>query len=208
MSSVFGEIKIATDLEQAVLDTLQLWFYTIARQVEIGEGIPQDSLPQPKSWITNERFDRTNTPLPTIVVINPGMAMPPKQEGDGSFRCFWNIGVGVFVSGRDRAANKALVRLYTAICRTIMLKKQSLGGYAAGVTWLDESYDDVFATVDEETIGAGQAIFQVEVDGVVNRYGAPAVPLQPPDPPDPGTQPGSTWPLVQKVSATVGIKED
>jgi hypothetical protein len=211
MTDIFGAIKVADNLERAVIDTLRLWFPTYLREVELyqGQSIPRDALPMPRSFLVAEELDRENADqLPAIVVISPGLSgRQPLQEGDGTFRAAFSLAVGVFVGGLDRPTTKRLVRLYTAIARTIILQKQSLGGYADGTTWLDESYDDNLTFTDNETVGAGQAIFEVEVAGVVNRYGGPAAPFKPPPPPDPENQPGSNWPLVQKVTATVEIEE-
>lgn len=82
-----------------------------------------------------------------------------------------------------------------------MLQKQSLGGFADGTTWLDESYDDAFQFTDTQTVGAGQVVFAIEVAGVVNRYGGPPTPI----PPDPDTQPGSDWPTVEEHTETVRL---
>lgn len=207
--SIFDAIKVADDLEQSVITTLELWFPVYIRELELQQVIPQDSLPLPRSFLTSDKVDKEAADqLPAVVVVSPGLAgRRPMQEGDGSFRVPFSIGVGIFVAGNDRTATKRLIRLYTAICRTIMLQKQSLGGFAAGTSWLDESYDDAFNTTDNQTIGAGQVVFEVEVDGAVNRYGGPAIPFEPPPAPDPDTQPGSEWPLVQSVSAVVEVEE-
>jgi hypothetical protein len=211
MTDIFSAIKIADDLEKACLDTIEAWFPVYVKELEIQHPdlFPVGSLPAPKSFLTADRIDRSNADLlPAIVAISPGLSgKKPAQEGDGSFRAFFHLGVGVFVVGSDRPSTKRLVRTYTAICRTIMLQKQSLGGFADGSTWLDESYDDDFNFTDDQTIGAGQVVFEVEVDGVVNRYGGPAVFGGPPPDPDPVEQPGSDWPTADVVTATVQVEE-
>lgn len=207
--SIFDAIKVADGLEQAAIATIEAWFPVYARELQLQRSDPQDAYPLPRSYLTADKVDREDADqLPSIVVVSPGLSgNRPLQEGDGSFRCFFSIGIGVFVSGKDRTSTKNLVRTYTAICRTIMLQKQSLGGFADGTAWLDESYDDDFNFSDTQTIGAGQTIFEVEVAGVVNRYGGPAVYGGPPPNPDPDTQPGSEWPLATDVSAAVKLKE-
>jgi hypothetical protein len=207
--SIFDQIKLADDLEAAVLTTIESWFPVYVREVELQATIPQDSLPLPKSYLTADRVDRNNADqLPSIVVVSPGLSgKRPLQEGDGTFRCFFSIGVGIFVAGNDRTTTKRLVRTYTAVVRTIMLQKQSLGGFAAGTNWLDESYDDDFNFTDNQTIGAGQVVLEVEVDGVVNRFAGPAVYGGPPPDPDPDTQPGSDWGTSDTVSAFIEVEE-
>lgn len=211
MSDIFEAIKLADDLEQFVIRTLEDWFPVYIREVELTHDVyfPQDSLPLPRAYLTSDRVEKEAADqLPAIVVVNPGLSgKPPKQEGDGSFRAFFNVGVGVFVSSFDRTETKRLVRTYTAIVRTIMLQKQSLSGFADGTTWLDESYDDNFNFVDNQTIGAGQCVFEIEVAGVVNRYGGPAAFGGPTPEPDPDTQPGALWPEVTSVIPTVEVEE-
>jgi len=211
MTDIFGDIIIGSQLEEAVVATLEAWFPVYIREMELQQSIPQDALPLPRSFITTDKINRENTDqLPAIVVVSPGLSgrNSPKQEGDGTFRVPWAISIGVFVGGQDRTTTKNLIRQYVGICRAIMLQKQSLGGFADGTTWLDESYDNSFAFVDQETIGAGSVIFEVWVAGVVQRFGGPAVPFEGSPAPDPDTQPGSEWPPIQTVEVTVTNKEE
>lgn len=204
--SIFDAIKMADDLEEAAKATLVAWFPTYSAEFELQAGLTAGTLPQPKSFLKADSLDREAADMmPAIVIVSPGMSgrQPPKQEGDGSYRCFFSIGIGCFVSAPVRKDTMRLVRIYTAIARTIMLQKQSLGGYADGTSWLDESYDDNFPFTDDQTISAGQVIFEVEIAGVVNRFGGPAKFGGPPPAPDPVTQPGSDWPLVETVTATI-----
>ena len=204
---IFGNVVLASQLENAVITTLENWFPVYIREVELqsrnapnGDDIPQDALPLPRSYLTADKVDRESADqLPAIVCVSPGLSgrSTPMQEGDGTYRVPWGISVGVFVSGQDRTSTKNLVRAYTGVCRMIMLQKQSLGGFADGTTWLDESYDDTFAFTDEQTIAAGSVVFEVWVANAVKRFGDPATFGQPGQPPpDPEGQPGATWPAV------------
>jgi hypothetical protein len=206
--SIFDSIKLVTDVEAAAVQTIRDWFPVYVRELELQHSVQQDAYPLPHSYITAERFDREDADqLPAVVIVSPGLNRPPRQEGDGTFRCFFSIAAGVFVAGKDRASTKNLVRVYTAVLRSILLQKQALGGIADGTTWLDESYDDNFRFSDTQTVGAGQVVFEIEVAGVVNRYGGPAVYGSPPPAPDPGTQPGSDWGEVETVTADVELME-
>jgi hypothetical protein len=216
MTDIFGQVIIGSELEQAVVDTLESWFPVYIRELELQtpadpnpNHIPEDALPLPRSYLTAAKVDRSMTDqLPAIVVVNPGLSgrNAPKQNGDGTFRVPWGISVGAFVTGKDRPSTSRLIRAYTAIIRMIMLQKQSLGGFADGTTWLDESYDDNFAFVDQQTIGAGSVVFEVWVDNVVNRYGGPATYGGPAPGPDPAAQPGADWPEVEVVVTDVGTE--
>jgi hypothetical protein len=215
---IFGSVVLASQLESAVITTLELWFQTYLREVELqsrsaanGDDYPKDSLPLPRSFLTADKVDRESADqLPAIVCVSPGLSgrSSPKQEGDGTFRVPWGISVGVFVGGKDRTSTKNLIRAYCGVVRMIMLQKQSLGGFADGTTWLDESYDDQFAFTDQQTIGAGSVIFEIWVANVVNRYGGPHTFGQPGQPPpDPDYQPGSLWPEIEEVIVNTAVEE-
>ena len=206
--SIYGPLTSAAELEQAVVDTLQKWFPTYLTEYELQAGLIPDrntppKHPAPKAWLTADQLDRSAADaLPAVVVVSPGLSKTaPKQEGDGSFRVFFSIGIGVFVSSNTRPDTIALVRVYTAILRTIMLQKQSLDGVADGCTWIDESYDDNFPFTDDQTMSAGQVVFEITIAGFVNRFAGPTTPD-----PDP-SQPGSDWPLAETVMATVETED-
>lgn len=197
--SIFGSIQISDDVEQAVVDTLRKWFKTYLVEYELQAGLIDDKYetpkhPLPKQYLKANDLDTSNADaLPSIVVVSPGISTRsvPHQEGDGSFRVFFNIGVGVFAGSGIRPNTMKIVRVYTAIIRTIMLQKQALGGFADGSTWLDESYNPHFSIEDDQTISAGQVVFEIEVSGIVNRFGGPVAEI-----PDP-EMPGSSWPTVE-----------
>jgi len=208
--SIFGAIQIADDLEEAVLNTLEKWFYTYLVEYElqthqIPDKYHRPTHPMPRSYLKVNQLDKEAADqLPSIVCVSPGLSSrhAPAQEGDGSFRAFFNVGVGVFCTAKDRKDTMKICRMYTAICRTIMLQQQSLGGFADGSWWIDESYDPHFSFTDDQTISAGQVVFEIEVAGVVNRYDGPKTIDPEPE------QPGSDWPLAETVTATVEILED
>lgn len=202
--SKFDTIFTADQLEYQVSQTLQSWFPVYIREVELQTNVPTDALPLPRSYLTSDQIDReAANQLPSIVVVSPGLVgrTPPQQEGDGSFNAAFSIAVGIFVSADRRSSTLRLVRLYTAIVRAIMLQQQGLGGMGAGSYWLDESYDDHFPFVDDQTISAGQVLFEIWVANVVNRYAGPE------PPPDPVKQPGSDWGKAETVTPTVVLKE-
>jgi len=196
---VFGTIKSADALEAAALATLEMWFNTYLREMEYQNGITPNSLISPMAYISANTIDReSSNQLPTIVAISPGFSgKEPYMTGDGLFKAFFSIGIGAFVSADNRINTMRLVRLYTAVARTIMIQKGSLGGFANGTVWLDESYYPDFDFTDTQTIGVGQAVFEVEVEAVAAKYAGPKTP---------DTAPGTEWPYVQTVNVTVGRK--
>jgi hypothetical protein len=208
--SIFGAITIATQLEKAILETLQTWFYTYLVEYELQAGLINDKYttpkhPMPKSWLTSDQFSReASDNLPSIVVVSPGTSIRtmPYQEGDGSYRVFFLIGIGAFAGANKRSDALQLVRTYVAICRTIALQKQSFGGFASGSEWIQESYDDNFGFTDDQTISCGQTIFEIEVSGLVERFGGPTATIPTPE------MPGSEWPVATDVSVDVELVEE
>lgn len=200
--SVFGPIIDANQVEEAVRTTLQIWFPTYLRELEIQRGLPAGALPDPRAYVISGDNDREpEDQLPAVVIVSPGLADSAYQEGDGSFRAPWSVGVGIFTSAKDRESTEKLIRLYCAAARAIMLHKQSLGGFADGTEWIDEDFDEIEFD-DTRTIGAGLVELVVTVANVVNRRGGPL------SPPDPVGQPGSNWPLVDEVIVDEEIMEE
>lgn len=202
--SVFGDIKTGDDVEDAVEATLRLWFRTYLNEIELQKGVPSLNLPAPRSYTNHNEF--TTFPedqLPQCVIISPGMAGPPKMEGDGTFRAFWRLGIGVVNSAKDAASTNRNSKWYAAAVRAIILQHRSLGGIAQGVKWELESYEEG-PVESERTLAVASCEFIVEVEGVVDSGQGPAVP----EPPDPDDLPGSDWPLVETTGLEVKKKED
>lgn len=202
---VFFPIVDGSQLEDAVLQTLQDWFLTYTREFEIQRGIPRDYIPQPRSWVVADNGEREGADqLPSIVVVSPGLTGEPLMDGEGNFRAAWIIGVGIFVSARTRSDTSQLSRQYAAIVRAILLQKASLDGSVnvSMMRWMDESYDDNFQFTDEQTISFAQITFNIEVYGVVHRFKGPV------GPPDPETQPGMSWEEIHTTEILVEARED
>lgn len=198
----WGFIKTGTDLENAARNTLRTWVPTYLREIELQKELGTSGvLPLPQSYLVAEELDQQQgNELPAIVLLSPGLSgNRPMQEGDGTIRAYFHLGIGVLVAANNSENTKRMVRLYTAVVRAIMLQKQSLGDFANGVTWLDESYDDKFPFPDNLTISAGQVLFEVDVPDVTNRFGGPI---------NPDTPPGSAWGTVTSAEIEVNPTED
>ena len=196
--TIFGQLIDASQVEEAVKSTLIAWMEEYMEEYEYQQDIPIGDLPRPRSWVVAEDVNReSGDQLPSIVIVSPGLnGDAPLHDGEGNYSAWWRVGIGAFVSAKDRNSTKALIRQYIAILRQIVLQQQ--GGYSSGVRWIDESYDDSFAFTDQLTISAGQIVVDVQVDEAVNVWagprGVPTVPLP---------QPPQTWPPVESVDAAV-----
>jgi len=209
---IFLQILDGSQVEEAALSHVAAWMPVYLRELEIQREFPDDQhLPEIRSFTTFSRLDRFDEQqIPGVVVFSPGLAGAPTMEGDGSYTAIWNVGVSVFVSAPTIAATNRLAKLYTAALRAIMVQKQSLGGFANHVRWMDERYDDMFLPEDERTISSGTGLFEVAVTDVINKRGGPRTyPFA--EPPDPTAQPGSQWPEAQEVIIDVeneGVSSD
>jgi hypothetical protein len=205
MSSIFKDIITRQEVEQAAMITLQTWLDTYLAEVERQKGLAVRSLPRPRSWMRRNEFEHwPEDQIPSIIVISPGIAEPPTGTGSGAFRANWLLGVAVVAEGQQTNNTRDLVGYYTAAIRALIIQRPSLGGFAMGVTWTDERYDDISDTEIGRTLASGQVVFQVTVENIVSTKAGPLTPDTPPvDPPD--TSP--TWPIADTVSVEYELED-
>jgi hypothetical protein len=180
--SEVGAVVTGRDVELAALALLQRWSGTYLAEMERQSGRAPASLPRVRGWATAADFETwPEDQVPRVLLVSPGLLGPPMADGNGTYRATWSLGLGVVVSAASMDETMVLAKLYTAALRVCLLQHQSLEGFAAGVEWLDESYDDL-PSIDTRSLGAGQAIFAVTVDDVSRRWGGPPTPSEPPTP--------------------------
>lgn len=200
-TSAIGPLITAHDVVSAVLETLQRWGSTYLAEGEQQTGRERGSLPRIRNWSVMPEFEKwPEDQLPAVLVLSPGLAEAPLPDGTGLYRARFLIGIAVVVSARTLHETRELAALYTAVLRTVLLQQQSLGGFASGVNWLDENYDDLPA-VDTRSLGAGQAIFAVEVEGLARRWNGPPFPTG--EVPEPPTDPIPQDPHAVDVSVEI-----
>src|SRR5262245_28967569 len=195
-----GPIITGRDVELATIALLKRWSGTYLAECERQTARTPGSLPRVRAWTTSPDFETwPEDIIPRGLIVSPGLIEPPKADGTGDYRARWSLGLGVVVSARTMDETMELAKLYIAALRTCILQHQSLEGFAAGVEWLDENYDDL-PSIDTRSLGAGQAIFAVEVADVSRRWGGPVTPSEPPTP---DTVPLPTDPTVDDVAVEV-----
>jgi hypothetical protein len=201
--SIFDEIKTGTQLELAVIQTLATWMPTYLEEMRL-QLSREDKFPSPRTYTNRNSFEKfMEDQLPLVIVVSPGLVSRPTAEGSGRFRAKWQLGTGIIASARNQAESNDLSKVYIAAARAILLQKSSLGGVSSGMEWVDESYDEITEDVDR-SMAAGMALFEVEMESVINRWAGPAVP----NPPDPDDLPGSDWYIAEKVIVTIIRKEE
>jgi hypothetical protein len=199
-TSAIGKIVTGRDVELAALAVLKKWASTYLGEAEAATGRVRGSLPRPRAWTTATEFEKwPEDQLPAVLLISPGLAAPPRADGNGTYRASFALGIAAIVSTSHMDETAALAKLYCATLRACLLQHQSLEGFAAGVTWADENYDDL-PSIDDRSLGAGQAIFVVEVDAISTRWNGP---IHPSEPPTPDTAPLPDDPTATAVAVEV-----
>jgi hypothetical protein len=179
-SSAIGPLVSGRDVELATLALLKRWAGTYLAEAERQRNRAPGSLPRIRGWTTASDFEKwPEDQLPCVLLVSPGLAEVPRPDGAGAYRAKFSLGVAVIVSTARMDDTAELAKLYTAALRACILQHQSLEGFASGIDWLDETYDDL-ESIDTRSLGAGQAIFSVQVDGFARRWNGPTTPDDPP----------------------------
>lgn len=188
--TVFGAIVTGKQVRDAAMTTVKTWSPTYLAELARRNG--RTNLPSFRSYIATLDLDRfAEDQIPSCVIVAPGLAAPPEQHARG-YRTRWALGIGTVVSGQDRDNTLELAELYAAAVRSLMLQHASLGNFAAGVTWVDERYDELDSN-DMRTIAAGIVQLHIDVDDTIQPGAGPSAPMSPP------TAVPADWPVATKV---------
>ena len=176
--ATFGRILTGRHVEQRVLDRCKQWSPTYLAELGRQTGREPDALPQVRAWtLANDLEKWPEDQLPAVLIISTGLIDEPTKEGRGIWRSKWALGIACIVSAARPDETSDLARTYAAAMRTLLLQHPPEGCF--GITWRDESYDDI-AQIDGRSISCGQVVFDVEYSEVVSAYRGP---VTPPDPP-------------------------
>lgn len=210
MTNLFGPVIDAEDVEGAVIATLQKWGDTYIAEAENRKGLERGFLdrPLPGHFQTTADFEKwPETPTPSVLVLSPGMKDKPTREGRGEYTARWIVGIAVICSADTEENANRNAKIYAAAFRTLLLQRPSLDGFAHGLDWEDERYDDLPAE-DHRSLAAGQVLVTVEVRGVGTSFGGPKDPTTGSEPEaDPHADPGD-WPEMEDKQVTVEPEED
>lgn len=202
--SSIGPLLTRGQVEKSMLSHVQTWLITYLAEVERQNSLAPHTIATPKSWeVVNEYTRYPEEQMPFIAVISPGIApTKPMRDGDGQITAWWQLGVGAIVATRSERSAKDLAGYYGAALRGLVLQMPMLGGWASGVEWTEEKYDD-FPRVTERTMAAVRLGFTVEVESVLNVFNAPRLAdgtLTPPS--DPYAVP-TDLPIVSEYDFTI-----
>lgn len=204
-----GPLLTRDDVELSMLEHVQTWLVQYLAEVERQKGLAPQTIAAPKSWeVVNEFTRYPEEQMPYIAVISPGIApRAPRQDGDGQITAWWVLAVGAIVATRDEKSAKVLAGYYGAAIRGLVMQMPMLGGWASGVEWNEEKYDD-FPRVTERTMAAVRLGFTVEVESVLNVFNAPRTSEGVLTPvPDPYTPPAEQPTVAAPGTYTVDINK-
>jgi hypothetical protein len=205
-SQTFGDLVDGTAVERAVIDHLQRgWLATGLAVVERRNGLAPRRLQLPRSYVSMSDVELwPEDQLPSVLVLNTGLAEPPVREEDGSYSGKFALGCVAVCSARDRDATDQLSKWYAAALRGAIMWEPTLGGFARSIEWVDEDYDPLDpqpgGTKRGRQLAGGYAVFRVQVDRILT---APIALTEPPD--DPYAEPAD-WPTVKEDGASVEIQ--
>jgi len=177
--TTFGPIVTGADVRDAAMDTLKLWMPSYLGEVSVNASKGRCDLPKYRSWRSSVEVEHwPEDQLPGCIVVSPGLLPSPEKHGS-RYNAEWAIAVASIVSGNDWDSTMDLVNYYTAAARSALLQHPSLGGYALGIRWIDESYNEL-GVEDSRTIASGVVSFGVEIANVVDvSLGVQTVPVDP-----------------------------
>jgi hypothetical protein len=181
-TSVFGDIFVASELEEATINLLKDWFPTYLRELELRTGTPVGVLVPPRVYTNRNDFETIEGDnMPLCVVMSPGLLDEPYTRESGKYTGRWAIGVGIAIAADTETKANRLCRTYAAAIRAIMMQHQDINGLAIRVDWIDENYDDL-PSIDNQLqqYRAAGLYFGVEVEYAIDKWAGPAEPDQDP----------------------------
>jgi hypothetical protein len=199
--AVFGDIFVASTLEEAVIDLLKKWFPTYLREVEERLELPVGVLVGPRVYTNRNDFETiAGENMPLCVVISPGLVDEPITRERGIYTAQWQLGVGIAIAAETATKANMLAKIYGACSRAILMQHQDIDGLAIRVDWLDENYEDLPDLENQlmqyRSVGV---FFGIEIENVIDKYKGP---------PEPDQDPYVGYGQVQTVIVDVGRIDD
>lgn len=177
MSSIFGEFFLPSTLVVQSKKLLERWFPEYLEEIEDKLGLPSDTLAIPKNYTQRNEFTSlAGEELPKCVVLSPGIAGPPQKDGRGVYRGTWRLGIGVAVAAPTEEEADTLAQIYGACVRVIFVNHPSINGVASNTVYVDENYNELPITGQNQQFRSASVWFAVEIDNVAKRSAGPQDP--------------------------------
>lgn len=184
ISPQFGRIFVASDLEQAVLDTLHTWFPTYLREVERQIGGNVGELIAPRNYSNRNSFDfLSGEAMPKAVCISPGTIGSPITTSR-DYSVSWAVGVGIVMAALSEGLANKQVKIYGAAARAIVLQELPRTRICRDIRLLSENYEDLgsISRQNQHARAAG-VYFSIDVPSIVTKGGMGIGPDVPDDDP-------------------------
>jgi hypothetical protein len=182
----FGPLVIETDVDAAVVATLQRWLPTyLGRIRRERDGMARLQAPRGESY-SNALEDETfpDARLPAVLVTTARTEGQPAPNGNGIYSVAWTVVVSAIIGGRTHAETRDFAAIYGGCCRRALVHHPSLDGFAGDLVWTGGSVARVaLPQGDDRYLAAGISQFVVYVDEALGGEG----PLEP-DAPSPYDQ--------------------
>jgi len=179
--TVFKDILVASQIEEATITQLQKWLPTYLREIERQLEIRVGSTPIPEHYSNRNSLDMlAGEKFPKIIVIAPGLDGTPLADGGGVYEARWQLGVGSIIAANSEPLANMQSKIYGAACRKIMIDKQSLGGIARAISWTDEQYEDLPVPNQNMLLKSAVVYFSVDCQNVSTKWSGPENPDEDP----------------------------
>lgn len=180
VNPIFGKLLVASEIEEAAIDTLIKWFPTYIKEVERQLGLQVGQIKPPVNYSNRNSFDSlSGEAMPKVVVISPGMIDEPQLFGK-TYNAQWALGVGVAMSAQSEGLANAMVKMYGAAARGIMLHQFRKTRMSQAVRLISETYDDLPVESQFQHYRAAGVYFSVDVNDVVTKNIGPDTPDEDP----------------------------
>jgi hypothetical protein len=173
----WGPLVIGTDVDDAVIATMQKWAPTYLKQAKVARNLsytPAMYRTYANTFAGQEFLDHQ---LPALVVIT-AQAAATRGGRNMPYEATWTSRVATIVRGKRPAATRFLASLYEGVQRQIVLQKVCANeGPANSVHWQGMVYEQVPDSTDQgRYLLAATTVLQVFTDMAAGSYGGPETP--------------------------------
>lgn len=204
--SIFGTLVGQPEVEQAVVDTVNVWIHTYLAEVERQHDLKHKTLTRPPNsesvygCLDFDRWEQDNMPS-VIVVANPTGETELNSVGYGQA---YEVQVGARVIKQDEATARLIAGHYGTAIMGLIVQNGSLGGIAVR-TRLTVAPVLSLPDPDDRTNVLCVTTFHVFVQPITSDQDGPDVPTPPDSPQYGGTPeaPFADWPTVETTDLSV-----
>lgn len=166
----FGPMVASTDVDDAVLATLETWVPSYMAHFEDARGLERGFLARPKTYASVvESTEFLDATLPAVFIMTARTEQTPQIYADGGYSVLWLVATSCVVRGRNAFESRRNASWTDAVIRKILVDQPGLGGFANGVRWIGGAQAQPLPdqTKQERYLAEGASEYDVRVDDVV-----------------------------------------